>query len=49
MRWEAIPLTEEDLATYDIIAADLNQDGLPDLVEANSDAVNRYYLNRTEK
>ena len=44
-----MPLAEEALLTYDIIAADLNGDGLQDLIEANSDAVNRYYLNRSNK
>ena len=46
MEWESMPLADEALLTYDIIAADLNGDGFPDLIEANSDALNRYYLNR---
>ena len=31
------------------VVADLNGDGLPDLIEANSDALNRYYLNRIQR
>ena len=46
--WQSLTLSGNEELTYDIIAADLNQDDLPELIEANSDAVNRYYMNRTE-
>ena len=41
-------LSEDAKNTYDIIYADLNNDGRMDIIEANSDAINRYYLNRTK-
>ena len=43
--WQQIRLTENEFNTYDIITADLNGDGRPDIIESNSDEVNRYYLN----
>lgn len=33
--------------TYDIIAGDINGNGYKDIIEANSDETNIYYLNRT--
>ena len=33
--------------TLGVTELDVNSDGWPDVVEANSDGVNRYYLNRT--
>ena len=46
LEWHHIPLAEEKLRTYDIISVDINNDGLIDIVEANSDAINRYYFIR---
>ena len=45
-KWTPISLADESLATYDIIFTDLNTDGRLDIVESNSDAINRYYFNR---
>lgn len=49
MKWERFPLANEEFRTYDIVAADLNADGSMDIMEANSDAINRYYFNRTKE
>jgi hypothetical protein len=38
--------TQKEANTYDIITGDLNGDGYPDIIEANSDALNLFYLNR---
>jgi hypothetical protein len=43
--WEKMTLSDEAFNTYDIIVSDLNNDGRPDIIEANSDEINRYYLN----
>ena len=48
-KWTGHVLGEESFDTYDIIAADLNKDGFPDIIEANSDEINRYYLNRKKR
>jgi hypothetical protein len=44
-------LSDEKFDTYDIITADLNGDGRPDIIESNSDELNVYYFNtlRTKK
>jgi hypothetical protein len=42
-------LSDEAFNTYDIIVSDLNNDGRLDIIEANSDEINRYYLNRQAK
>ena len=44
-KWQEQALSEDDLSTYDIISTDLNNDGYPDIVEANSGAQNKYYFN----
>ena len=44
--WEKAQLSKELFRTYDIITSDLNNDGLHDIIEANSDAINRYYFNQ---
>lgn len=44
--WEKMPLKVEDSFTYDILAADLTGDGKPDIMESNSDELNRYYQNK---
>jgi hypothetical protein len=36
-------------ASYAITSADFNNDGLPDIVEANSGAWNLFYLTRKEQ
>ena len=43
--WKSISLRNQELATYDIILADLNNDNRLDIIESNSDATNYYYLN----
>ncbi|MFT4679983.1 MAG: hypothetical protein ACI9HG_002102, partial [Flavobacteriales bacterium] len=40
-------LSKKSFDTYDIKFADLNNDGYPEVIEANSDEVNPYYANRT--
>ena len=45
MVWEKIQLRKENFNTYDIITADLNGDKRLDIIESNSDEVNRYYFN----
>jgi hypothetical protein len=47
--WESMQLSDEKFNTYDILTADLNGDGRPDIVESNSDEVNNYYFNRKKK
>ncbi len=47
--WQEQQLAKESFDTYDIITADLNNDGFPDIIEANSDKINRYYFNRLKK
>ena len=44
--WEKAQLSKEIFRSYDIITSDLNNDGLHDIIEANSDAINRYYFNQ---
>ena len=44
--WEPINLGTEQFSTYDIISADLTGDGKPDILESNSDEVNRYFRNQ---
>jgi hypothetical protein len=34
----------ENLDTYGVTAADLNNDGVPDIIEANSEGANNYYM-----
>lgn len=40
-----LDLNSENFNTYDIVTGDLNGDGQPDIIEANSDEWNRYYFN----
>ncbi len=47
--WTSSALSDETFLTYDIITSDLNNDGLIDIIEANSDDINRYYFNRKKK
>ena len=47
--FEKIELSAREFATYDIQFADLNQDGRLDVMEANSDEWNVYYLNRIRR
>ena len=49
MVWEKIQLRKENFNTYDIITADLNGDKRLDIIESNSDEVNRYYFNLKKK
>ena len=42
-KWTPVDLADEGLSTYDIIAADLTNNGQFEILEANSDAINRYY------
>ena len=49
MTWTKIELTKENFHTYDIICSDLDGDGRPDIIESNSDEVNRYYFNTVTK
>ena len=44
--WSGYKLSDVKFNTYDIIAADLNNDGRPEIIEANSDELNFYYANR---
>ena len=44
--FNAVSLTDMAARTYDIEAADLDNDGRTDIIVANSDDLNIYYLNR---
>jgi len=43
--WKKVTLKDQDFYTYDIIIADLNADGWPEILESNSDEVNFFYGN----
>lgn len=43
--WMKIQLSEERFQTYDIMTVDLNGDGRLDILESNSDELNKYYFN----
>jgi len=47
--WNSITLNDENLHTYDIMTADLNGDGRLDIIESNSDELNKYYFNFEKK
>jgi hypothetical protein len=42
-------MSTQKFDTYDIRFVDLNKDGFMDVVEANSNALNVYYINRVPK
>ena len=46
--WKKILLSCEKFNTYDIIVSDLNGHGRLEIVEGNSDELNRYYFNRNQ-
>ncbi|MBT8237792.1 MAG: VCBS repeat-containing protein, partial [Croceitalea sp.] len=47
--WQKTVLANESFDTYDIITSDLNKDGLPDIIEGNSDEINRFYINQKKQ
>ena len=47
--WQKMNLSTNKFSTYDILVKDLNRDGRPDIVTANSDEINTYFFNRETK
>ena len=46
--WNQKSLSNEKFGTYDIIIGDINGDGTLDILEANSDERNFFYMNTTK-